>query len=308
MISASPASHLIRTAGAFALALTLLSGCKSTQEKAIEHAKELANSTGQPQQVITTDKNGNTITTLIQPLQPGQSTQAVTTTVTPGQVPPGTANGAAIPNEAQTAAQNLAQQQGQPQVAGQPQGTGQPAAANQPIIRPADVNVAAGTGLTIRINQHISVKTTQVGDRFTGEFEEPVVGRNGNVVIPRGTPVDGVVDAAHHRGRFKGASILELRLTSLTLNGQRYPLDTSDLTRTKKGKGRRSAALIGGGTGLGMLAGGLAGGGVGLLVGGLVGGGAGTAVSGLTGNGDIEIPAESVVRFRLSQDLVLQEP
>ncbi len=302
MISPKPASRLIRTAGAFTLALTLLSGCKSTQEKAIEHAKQLANSTGQPQQVITTDKNGNTITTLIQPLQPGQTTQAVTTTVTPAQVPPGTANGAPIPNEAQTAAQNLAQQQGQPQ------GAGQPAAANQPVIRPADVNVAAGTDLTIRINQHISVKTTQVGDRFTGEFEQPVVGRTGNVVIPRGTPVDGVVDAAHHRGRFKGASILELRLTSLTLNGQRYPLDTSDLTRTKKGKGRRSAALIGGGAGLGMLAGGLAGGGVGLLVGGLVGGGAGTAVSGLTGNGDIEIPAESVVRFRLAQDLVLQEP
>lgn len=302
MISPNPASRFIRMAGTLTLALTLLSGCKSTQEKAIEHAKQLANSTGQPQQVITTDKNGNTITTVIQPLQPGQTEQAVTTTVTPAQVPPTTANGAPIPNEAQTAAQNLAQQQGQPQ------GAGQPAAANQPAIRPADVNVPAGTGLTIRINQHISVKTTQVGDRFTGEVEEPVAGRNGNVVIPRGTPVDGVVDAAHHRGRFKGASILELRLTSLTLNGQRYPLDTSDLTRTKKGKGRRSAALIGGGAGLGMLAGGLAGGGVGLLVGGLVGGGAGTAVSGLTGNGDIEIPAESVVRFRLAQDLVLQEP
>ncbi len=300
-ISPNLTARLTRTAAACTLALAFLSGCKSTQEKAIEHAKQLANSTGQPQQVVTTDPNGNVTTTVVQPLQPGQATQAVTTTVTPGQqaAPPATANGAPIPNEAQTAAQAAAAQQ---------QGGGQPAAVNQAPIRPADVNVAAGTDLTIRINQHISVKTTHVGDRFTGEFESPVVGRNGGVVIPRGTPVDGVVDAAHKRGHFKGASILELRLTSLTLNGQRYPLDTSDLTRTKKGKGRRSALMIGGGTGLGMLAGGLAGGGVGLLVGGLVGGGAGTAVSGLTGNGDIEIPAESVVRFRLAQDLVLQQP
>jgi len=42
------------------------------------------------------------------------------------------------------------------------------------------------------------------------------------------------------------------------------------LTKTKKGKGKRSAAFIGGGTGLGMLVGGVATGGVGLLVNGAV--------------------------------------
>ena len=63
---------------------------------------------------------------------------------------------------------------------------------------------------------------------------------------------------------------------------------------------------IGGGTGLGMLVGGVATGGVGLLVGGLVGAGGGTALGGLTGNRDIEIPAESIVRFRLANNLVVQ--
>ena len=43
-----------------------------------------------------------------------------------------------------------------------------------------------------------------------------------------------------------------------------------------------------------------------LAVGGLVGGGAGTAVAGLTGNRDLDIPAESIVRFKLSEDLVVQ--
>ena len=51
---------------------------------------------------------------------------------------------------------------------------------------------------------------------------------------------------------------------------------------------------------------GLATGGVGLLVGGLVGGGGGTLLSGLTGNRDIEIPAESIVRFKLADNLVIQ--
>src|SRR6202007_3090361 len=116
----------------------------------------------------------------------------------------------------------------------------------------------------------------------------------------------GVVDESHRRGHFKGASILELRLTSLTLNGTRYPLETHDLRETKKGKGKRSAAIIGGGTGLGMLIGGVASGGTGLLIGGLAGGGAGTAAAGLTGNRDLVIPAESVVHFKLAQDLVVR--
>jgi hypothetical protein len=64
--------------------------------------------------------------------------------------------------------------------------------------------------------------------------------------------------------------------------------------------------MIAGGSGLGMLVGGLASGGTGLVVGGLVGGGAGTAVAGLTGNRDIDIPAESIVHFRLANDLIVQ--
>ena len=271
-----------------AVALTLIAGCKSKQDAALDQAKQQANTTGQAQQVVSTDKNGNVSTTVVQPLQQGQTTQAVTTTVTP-------------------AAALAATQPIQPTAAPQ-----QPApTANQatdPVIRPADVHVQAGTPLAIRINQHISVKTTRAGDHFTGEVEEPVVDANNHVIIPRGAPVEGIVDASHRRGHFKGSSILELRLTTLTLNGSQYALDTHDLTRTKKGKGKRSAAFIGGGAGLGMLVGGVATGGVGLLVGGLAGAGTGTAIGGLTGNRDIEIPAESVVRFKLADDLVVQAP
>jgi hypothetical protein len=182
----------------------------------------------------------------------------------------------------------------------------QAVAGGPPVTQPAEVNIPAGTELAIRINQTISVKQTPAGSRFDGEVVESWVDTNGRVILPKGTPVGGVVDASHKRGHFKGSSILELRLTSLTLNGTRYPLETRDLTRTKKGKGKRSLAMIGGGTGLGMLIGGVASGGTGLLIGGLAGAGAGTAGAGLTGNRDIVIPAESIVRFRLADDLTLQ--
>jgi hypothetical protein len=126
------------------------------------------------------------------------------------------------------------------------------------------------------------------------------------VVIPKGSPVGGIVEVAKKRGHFKGASTLELRLTSLTLNGTAYPLKTHDLQEHKKGKGKRSAAMIGGGAGLGMLIGGVASGGTGLVLGGLAGAGAGTAGAGLTGNRDLVIPAESIVHFTLRDDLVIQ--
>ncbi len=281
---------MMKAAAAMTFALAILVGCQSKQDAAVEQAKKQAAATGQAQQVISMDKNGNTVTTTVQPPVPGQTAQAVTTTVTPASSTPANTP-ATVPGD-------------QPAIAGQ---SPAPVATENPVIQPADVNVPAGTSLAIRINQHISVKTSHAGDHFDGEFVEPVVGENGRVTIPKGTPVSGIVDASHKRGHFKGSSMLVLRLTSLTLSGTRYPLVTGDLTKTKKGKGKRSAAFIGGGTGLGMLIGGVASGGTGLLIGGLAGAGAGTALGGLTGNGDIDIPAESIVRFKLADTLTLQQ-
>ncbi len=277
-----------------------LSGCKSKQDAAIDQAKQAAATTGQAQQVVATDSNGNTVTTVVQPPVPGQSGQVVTTTVTPKA----TAGADAQTAGAQPAGtgQNGAGQSG---VAPAPQpGSITSGPATPPP--PPEVHVAAGTPLTIRIDQRISAKGNRAGDRFTGEIVEPVLDANGNTIIPKGAPVGGIVDLAHRRGHFKGAANLELRLTSLTLNGHEMPLETADMRERKKGKGRRSTAFIGGATGLGMLIGGVASGGMGVAIGGAAGAGAGTAVAGLTGNGDLVIPAESIVHFKLADELVIQ--
>jgi hypothetical protein len=270
---------VLTSGGALALAVMMMAGCASQQDKAIAAAKQQAAATGQAQQVVSVDKSGNTTTTTVQPPAAGQTTQAVTTTVTPA----------------------VAGQAGAPAP-----GSAGAVAGGAPVIRPADVNIPAGSELAIRINQSINVKHTVPGARFDGEVVQAWTDANGRVILPKGTPVGGIVDESHRRGHFKGSSILELRLTSLTLNGTQYPLATHDLTRTKKGKGKRSAAFIGGGTGLGMLIGGVAGGGAGMLIGGAAGAGAGTAVGGLTGNRDLDIPAESIVHFKLADDLTLQ--
>lgn len=288
------------------LALVLavaLAGCESKQDKAIDQAKKQAVATGQPQQVVSVDKAGTTTTTVVQPPAKGQTTEAVTTTTAPplpgAPVPP--------PQDPKVSPLNGDQGTAQDQAQGStPAGTdgSRPSPAGPPA--PVKVTIQAGTSLAIRIDQRISVKHSHPGDTFTGEVVEPVVDPNGNVIVPKGTRVGGVVDEAHKRGHFKGASVLELRLTSMTLDGTEYHLRTADLTARKKGKGKRSAAMIGGGAGLGMLIGGIASGGTGLLIGGLAGGGAGTAAAGLTGNRDVDIPAETVVHFKLAQDLIVQ--
>jgi hypothetical protein len=185
---------------------------------------------------------------------------------------------------------------------GNPANAANPAPA-KPVLQPALV-LPRGTRLAVRLNQTIDVKHTQSGDRFSGVLAEPVVEGN-TVAVPSGSPASGEVLVAHKRGRFKGKSVLALTLTRLEVNGATYRIDTSNLARTKKGKGKRSAAFIGGGAGMGMLIGGLATGGVGLLVGGLAGGGAGALGAAFTGNGDLSIPAESVVTFRLQDALTL---
>ena len=285
------------------LTLALIAGCASKVNRAIDQAKSQATSTNTPQQVQYVDSSGNTITKTIQPPAAQGQQPAVTTLTSPP--PPGPK-----PHSTDPVITPLTSgAQGSPMQGpdGQPMGATMP--ASQPGQPPSvSFQVPAGTELAIRIDQRISVKTSEAGDHFNGNVVEPVAGASGAVVIPSGTPVSGRVVESHHGGHFRGRSVLELRLTAMTLNGYEYPLDTHDTVRTRKGKGRRSAGIIGGMTGAGMLIGGLATGGVGLAIGAAAGAGSGTAIAGLTGNHNLDIPAESVVHFRLSDPLVVQNP
>jgi hypothetical protein len=296
---------------AVAMMAGMVLGCASKEQKALDQAKKQALSSGQPQQVASVDKDGNTITTVVQPPAPGQKEPTVVTTTAPPA--PGTAKPS--PKDPAVSVlradgQDQAQDQTGPSQSGSPQpGPGQPASAKPSAVGapapPPEVNIPAGTTLAIRVDQTISVKASHPGDQFTGEVVDPIAASDGSMLVPKGARVKGRVDASHKRGRFKGSSVLELRLTSIELNGTDYRVETRDLEERKKGKGKRSAAFIGGGSGVGMLIGGLAAGPAGVLMGGLAGGGAGTAAAGLTGNRDLTIRAESVVRFKLAEDLVV---
>ncbi len=172
--------------------------------------------------------------------------------------------------------------------------------SSAPEMQP--VAVPAGTPLTVRLGQSVGSKISSPGDSFTATLSSPVE-VDGNVVIPAGASARGTVVDAKPLGKFKGAALLDLKLTSITVNGSERSIRTSAIVRSEKGKGKRSAVLTGGGAAFGALIGGLAGGGKGAAIGAVAGGGAGAGGAALTGNKEIVLPAETALTFRLKEPL-----
>jgi hypothetical protein len=168
------------------------------------------------------------------------------------------------------------------------------------------VTIPAGTTLTVSLGQSVGSKISQPGQSFSAILTDPVE-VNGKTVIPAGANASGTVVDAKPLGRFKGGASLQVQLTSITINGVQHAIQTSAVSQTEKGKGKRTAVLAGGGAAVGALIGGLTGGGKGALIGAAAGGGAGTAGAAFTGNKEIVLPAESALSFTLSQPLEVKE-
>ena len=181
-----------------------------------------------------------------------------------------------------------------------------PANAPAPPPAPAPIVVPRGAAIEVVLDQPLSSKTSTEGQSFSATVVDPVV-VDGQVVIPKHAHARGVVTSVKPAGRFKGASELGLALRHIEINGQRYEIAASTPELSKKGKGKRTGALVGGGAGGGALIGGLAGGGKGALIGGLIGAGAGTGGAAFTGNRDVELPAETALIFRLVKPLEIRQ-
>jgi hypothetical protein len=180
-----------------------------------------------------------------------------------------------------------------------------PSSKSASLFGPKEVTLPAGTVLTVRLGSTVGSKTNSTGDHFNATIATPVES-GGKVVLSKGAEALGRVVEAVPQGRFKGGASLSLALESVTISGDAYDIKTSSVSRNQKGKGKRTAAMIGGGAGGGALIGGLAGGGKGALIGAVLGGGAGTAGAAYTGEKEVVLPAECTLSFKLTEPLTVK--
>jgi hypothetical protein len=178
-----------------------------------------------------------------------------------------------------------------------------PTAAQPPVQQaPQPLILPAGTAIAVVTSGPISSASSEPNQVFQATVAHPIV-LGSKTVIPTGTPVAIKILESSSAGKIKGEGTLSLTLAAVQLRGQMHPVAASSVTQTSKGRGGRSAKVIGGTGAAGALIGGIAGGGKGAAIGALAGAGAGTAGAAMTGKRDVEIPAETLLSFKLTQPL-----
>ena len=184
--------------------------------------------------------------------------------------------------------------------------TAQPpqSAVQPPQPAPTQVTIPEGTGLTVRLIDSVDSEKNKEGDTFRAALDSPVVIQD-KTVIPKNADVEARLVSAKSAGHFAGTSAVVLVLTKITVGGKTYDIQTAEFSKKGASRGKRSAAIIGGGSAAGAAIGAIAGGGKGAAIGAAAGAGAGTGVQALTKGQQIKLPAETLLEFQLKAPLTV---
>jgi hypothetical protein len=169
--------------------------------------------------------------------------------------------------------------------------------------------LAAGTSLPVRNEETIDSAKAVEGQVYAAEIARDIKDAEGDIVIPRGSNAHLVIKSATKGGRFRGTSDLVLDLVSVSIEGQQYRLDVSDISmkgHSGIGGNKRTGEFMGGGAAVGAIIGAIAGGGKGAAIGAGSGAGAGAVTQILT-KGSIKVPAETILTFKLDSALRVVE-
>jgi hypothetical protein len=181
-----------------------------------------------------------------------------------------------------------------------------PAAEAAPAPAPAGgaVFIPAGQSLLVRMIDGVDSSKSHVGDIFHASLETDLT-VNGALVARKGTDVYGRLAQAKEAGHVSGSSELQLELTRMVVNGQDYPVVSSDYTLKGKGRGSNTAEKVGGGAIAGAIIGAIAGGGRGAAIGAGAGSAAGAGVQVFTRGQQVKVPSETLLEFRLQQPVTI---
>jgi hypothetical protein len=172
---------------------------------------------------------------------------------------------------------------------------------------PKTITLATGTIIPVRIGDTLTSEQNEAGDTFTGTLAEPLV-VSGLVIAERGARVDGRVTHVKRAGRVKGVAEMNVALTRLTTaDGQRIAINTAAFQALGKDETKKDVAKVAIASGVGAAIGAIAGKGKGAAIGAGTGAAAGTGVVLMTRGGPAKLPAETLIRFRLSNPVTVTE-
>jgi hypothetical protein len=163
------------------------------------------------------------------------------------------------------------------------------------------VTIPTGALVRVRINRSLRSDKSAPGTTFDGVVVNDVVA-NGLVAIPRGAAVQGKVIDAKSSGALTGRGEMSIQLTSVTLGGKVYPLNSDVWAHNGGDKTLETVNKTAGIGAFGAIVGALAGGGEGAAIGAGVGAAAGLGSSAASGHGQVYIPAESILTFHTAAD------
>jgi hypothetical protein len=173
-----------------------------------------------------------------------------------------------------------------------------PASGSRTATNQAGV-IPNGTELDVRLERALSSDTANVEDRFEATTVVDLR-ENGRVLIPAGSRVRGVVTAVKNAGRVERKGELQLSFDQITVNGRNYPIRGTVTEALESGGYKDDAEKIGTGAAVGAILGGILGGVKGAITGILIGGG---GVVAATEGEDVNLPAGTILRMRLDQDV-----
>ena len=178
-----------------------------------------------------------------------------------------------------------------------------PPAPAPAAARPA-VTLAQGTTIRVRTIDPIDVDASQAGMKFRASVDDPIL-VGGSVVAPRGAPVSLQAAKVQQSGKMKGSDLVQLKINTITINGQAYQVSTT-IQEVKGGsEGKKTTRKAIGGAGLGAIIGGIAGGGSGAAIGAAAGVATGLVVS-AAGEQHLKIPSETRLEFKLDSAVTIQ--
>ena len=177
-------------------------------------------------------------------------------------------------------------------------------------IQTKTFQIPSGTEISVRNDEAIDSSRAVEGQTYAAEVTSDVRDSNGAVVVPMGANAQLVITSLTSGGRFRGASDLVIALQSVSIDGQQYAVNTTDLEEKGRqgiGANKRTVEYVGGGAALGAIIGAITGQGKGAAIGAAAGAGGGALTEILTKGSSIKIPAETLMTFRLDQSLRVVE-